>query len=54
MYVKKYKQDGYAGFGDFTILEEGYDVPSGAQADKVTHVIHFYLYILETLKRKAS
>lgn len=38
--VFTFRQDGHAGFGDFTILEEGYDVPSGAQADKVTHVIH--------------
>lgn len=38
--VFTFKQDGYAGFGDFTILEEHYDVPTGADADKVSHVIH--------------
>ena len=38
--VFTFKQDGYVGFGDYTILEESYDVPTGAQADHVTHVIH--------------
>ena len=38
--VFTFKNDGYAGFGDFTILEQGYEVSKGADADSVTHVIH--------------
>ncbi len=38
--VFTFKQDGYAGFGDFTILEEGYEVATGAKLSNVTYVIH--------------
>lgn len=38
--VFTFKKDGYAGFGDFTILEEGYEISKGADADSITHVIH--------------
>lgn len=38
--VFTFKNDGYAGFGDFTILEEGYEVATGAKLSNVTYVIH--------------
>lgn len=38
--VFTFRRDGYAGFGDFTILEEGYEVATGAKLSNVTYVIH--------------
>jgi hypothetical protein len=35
-----YKSKNILGFGDFTILPEGYEPCSGAQANFITHVIH--------------
>ncbi|WP_155986062.1 sce7725 family protein [Paenibacillus gorillae] len=35
-----YKNKNVLGFGDFTILENGYQPSGGGKADSVTHVIH--------------
>lgn len=38
--VFTFRQNGYAGFGDYTILEAGYEVFGSARASRITHVIH--------------
>jgi hypothetical protein len=35
-----YSSRGYIGFGDFTILEQGYEVSDGARANNISHVVH--------------
>lgn len=35
-----YRDRGYAGFGDYTILPKDFVVPTGARPSTVTHVIH--------------
>jgi len=46
-----YKIGGLCGFGDFTILEYGYQPTGGARANDITHVIHLTKKESDTLNK---